>query len=207
MPNIDDKECFESLREIINIGMGSGASVLNMMLNSHIVLKTPLMKFVTRDNLIRELSDNKEDKLAAVKMSYSGEISGDIQLIFTQDSAAQLVAALVGSEAAEEMVEDLGSGALVEMGNVVLNGVMGSVSNALNYTFTYSVPNYLEDTSDSLVKIDSEEDNITILMAKTSFEIQELNIIGNLILYFKDDSIKRILGAIRKMIEELLDDE
>ncbi len=207
MQNIDNEECFESLREIVNIGMGSGASVLNMMLNSHISLKIPIMKFVSRDELIYELSDSKEDKLAAVNMSYSGEVSGDIQLIFTQDSAVQLVAALVGPEAAEDMVEDIGAGALVEMGNVVLNGVMGSVSNVLGFTFTYSVPNYLEDIAEALVKSDVDNNDTTMLMAKTNFEIQEFNIMGNLILYFKYDSVKRLLLAIRNMIEELSRDD
>lgn len=203
MLNIQNKKNLESLHEIINVGIGRGASVLNMMLNSHIVLQVPDLKFVNRDELICELSDNKEDKLTAVDMKYSGEISGDIQLIFTKKSAAQLVTALVGSEFVDDMIEEMGEGALVEMGNVVLNGVMGSISNTLKYTFTYSVPNYMEETVETLVKIDTKGSDPTILMAKTSFEIQEFAISGNLVLYFQDDSVKRLLESVQKLIEEL----
>lgn len=198
-----NEQCIEIIREMINIGMGNGASILNMMLNSHIVLQVPDIKFVNRNELLSELSDNRQDKLTAVSMGYTGEISGDVQLIFNRDSAVQLVTVLVGEDAADDMVEDLGAGALVEMGNVVLNGVMGSMSNMLKFTLSYSVPGYIEDTAENLVMVKIDDNDASILMAKTSFEIKEFNITGNLVLFFKDDSVSILLEAIRSLIEDL----
>lgn len=198
-----NEQCIASIREMINVGMGNGASVLNMMLNSHIVLQVPDIKFVNRNELLSELSDNRQEKLTAVNMGYTGEISGDVQLIFNRDSAVQLVTVLVGEDAAEDMVEELGAGALVEMGNVVLNGVMGSISNMLKFTLSYSVPGYIEDAAENLVMVEIDDNDNSILMAKTSFEIKEFNITGNLVLFFKDDSVSKLLEAVRSLVEDL----
>ncbi len=193
----------ESIREMINIGMGNGASILNMMLNSNIVLQVPDIKFVNRNELLGELSNNKQEKLTAVNMGYTGEISGDVQLIFNRDSAVHLVTVLVGEDAADDMVEDLGTGVLVEMGNVVLNGVMGSISNMLKFTLSYSIPGYIEDTAENLVMVKIDDNDASILMAKTSFEIKEFNITGNLVLFFKDDSVSKLLEAIHSLLENI----
>lgn len=198
-----NEQCIESIREMINIGMGNGASVLNMMLNSHIILQVPDIKFVNRNELLSELSDNRQEKLTAVNMGYTGEISGDVQLIFNRDSAIQLVTVLVGEDAAGDMVEELGAGALVEMGNVVLNGVMGSMSNMLKFTLSYTVPGYIEDAAENLVMVEIDDNDTSILMAKTSFEIKEFNITGNLVLFFKDDSVTKLLEAVRALVEGL----
>lgn len=198
-----NEQCIESIREMINIGMGNGASVLNMMLNSHIVLQVPDIKFVNGNELLHELSDDRDDKLTAVNMGYTGEISGDVQLIFNRDSAVQLVTVLVGEDAAEDMVEELGAGALVEMGNVVLNGVMGSISNMLEFTLSYSVPDYIEDIAENIVMLENNDNDTSILMAKTKFEIKEFNITGNLVLFFKDDSVSKLLEAVQSLVEGL----
>lgn len=194
----------ESLHEIINVGIGRGASVLNTMLNSHIALQVPDLKFVKRAELIDELSGYKDETLAAVYMRYSGEISGDIYLVFSKKSASQLVTALIGPENIEDIAEEMGAGALVETGNVVLNGVMGSISNTLNYTFAYSVPNYMEATADNLVDSDTDCAALTVLMAKTNFKIQEFDISGGLVLFFKEDSVEKLLLAVEKLIEDLI---
>ena len=203
MVYIKNEQCIESIREMINIGMGNGASVLNMMLNSHIVLQVPDIKFVNGNELLSELSDNRDDKLTAVNMGYTGEISGDVQLIFNRDSAVQLVTVLVGEDAANDMVEELGAGALVEMGNVVLNGVMGSISNMLEFTLSYSVPDYIEDIAENIVMLENNDNDASILMAKTKFEIKEFNITGNLVLFFKDDSVSKLLEAVQSLVEGL----
>ena len=198
-----NEQCIESIREMINIGMGNGASVLNMMLNSHIVLQVPDIKFVNGNELLHELSDDRDDKLTAVNMGYTGEISGDVQLIFNRDSAVQLVTVLVGEDAANDMVEELGAGALIEMGNIVLNGVMGSISNMLEFTLSYSVPDYIEDIAENIVMLENNDNNASILMAKTKFEIKEFNITGNLVLFFKDDSVSKLLEAVQSLVEGL----
>ncbi len=49
-------------------------------------------------------------------------------------------------------MDALRAGTFCEVGNIVLNGVMGSISNMLNFDFDYSVPEYLETNSENFMK-------------------------------------------------------
>ena len=50
----------EALREIINIGVGKSASMLNTMLNSHIILQVPTLKVFNISELNDELKKERE---------------------------------------------------------------------------------------------------------------------------------------------------
>jgi chemotaxis protein CheC len=63
-------------------------------------------------------------------------------------------------------------GALTEVGNIVLSGIMGAMSNLLQQDFEYLLPNYLEDSVDQLLEIQGYHSNHTILLAQNSFNIE-----------------------------------
>ncbi len=186
----------EALRELINIGVGKGASVLNTMLNSHIVLNVPEVKILSNDELINELSVLGDGKLSAIDLKFTGEFSGTAQLLFPSETALIFVNTLVGESPVGMDFDSIKAGTLCEVGNVVLNGVMGSISNILKLRFNYSVPGYFEEKADALIDARVADTDIGILLAKTSFAIKELDITGNVVLFFEVGALVKLILAI-----------
>jgi chemotaxis protein CheC len=190
---INNKQ-IEALRELINIGVGKGASILNTMLSSHIILQVPKLKLLSSSELIEELKRGGEEKLSHVSLKFDGPFSGSAELMFPTETALVLVNTLVGDSPAGMDFDSIKAGTLCEVGNVVLNGVMGSISNFFSSYFTYSVPEFLEDTPENIFSEKVLDDNLTIILAKTRFIIQELDIDGDIILFFE-------VGALTQMME------
>ncbi len=190
----------DALTELINIGVGRGASVLNTMLESHIVLQVPFLRVISYNDLKDEITRHGGEWLATVEMSFRGNFTGSSQLIFSTESASKLVAAMVGEEPINMDMDEIRGGTLCEVGNIVLNGVMGSISNMLKFDFSYSVPNFLEENADNLFAPDQKKTEMSILLARTSFQIERLNIDGDVILFFEVASLKILLDSIDTLL-------
>ena len=191
----------DALQEIINIGVGRGASVLNTMLNSHIVLKVPFVDIVSSAKLKNELEGMGGKKFASINMAFKGEFSGNTQLVFPTQSASKLVDVLVGDESglSDMDMDAIRAGTLCEIGNVVLNGIMGTIANIFEISFSYTVPDFFEESIDNLISLNEKNEDRAILLARTSFIVQSLNIDGDIIIFFEVASLNALLSHIDKM--------
>jgi chemotaxis protein CheC len=186
----------DALTELINIGIGRGASVLNTMLRSHIRLQVPFVKVLSTAELRRELQTLGKSQLATVVLPFRGNFSGTAELVFPTESASKLVTAVTG-EAYEDLdFDSLRAGTLCEVGNIVLNGVMGSISNLLQTPFTYFVPSYTEADIDDLLAMRTSDAESAILLARTRFVIEELEVEGDIVLFLGVGSFDTLLTAI-----------
>lgn len=190
----------DAWQELLNIGVGRAASVLNEMLDARIILQIPFIQVLSPENLKQELKGRfNEGYFSAVQLSFTGGFCGTAELVFPTDSASTLVAVLTGEEPGTPDLDAVRIGTLSEVGNIVINGVMGSISNVLKQHMDYKMPVYIEDTIENLITLDSGS-NVTILLAQTRFTIENLQIIGDIILIFEVNSFDGLLEAINQEI-------
>ena len=189
-------EQIDVLKELINIGVGRAAGMLNDMLQSRVVLQVPYVKIFSPKTLREEMDKLGGDKLSTVRLTFKGPFSGIASLVFPPDSAAKLVDVLTGEEPATPDLDSIRIGTLTEVGNIILNGVMGSIGNVLEKHINYSVPTYIEDSIESLLLSDQIEPGTTILLAHTRFSIEQLQIEGDIILLFEVGAFDALLAAI-----------
>lgn len=193
-------ERLDALQEFINIGVGRAGAILNEMLSTHIMLNVPTVKVFHVSELRDELAArfNWKHQFAAVQLGFSGTFSGMTELLFPTDSACTLVSLLTGEEPNSPDLDAVKIGTLTEVGNIVINGVMGSIGNILRKPISYSLPNYAEDTIENLLlserTITSAE--AVFLLAQARFEIAQLEIIGDIILIFEMISFDALLEVI-----------
>ena len=137
--------------------------------------------------------------ISAVELSFEGNISGAAQLLFPTETASSLVSILVEDEDEDDVDMDaLRAGTFCEVGNIVLNGVMGSISNILGFSFEYSVPEYIETHSDDYMKDQGMQESSHVLLARTRFSIDELNIEGDIALFLQISAIHKLLDSIEE---------
>ncbi len=189
----------DALQELVNIGIGQAAGVLNDMIDSPIRLQIPYLQILTPIDVEEELEQHLNgEPIAAVQLKFTGSFGGIAQLVFPTNSAALLVTMLTGEEGTHDL-DSVKIGTLSEVGNIVINGVMGAISNVLQQRLNYSIPTYSEGTIASLLISGGLATDTVVLLAQTSFMIERLHIEGDIILIFNVNSFDTLLTAINQL--------
>jgi chemotaxis protein CheC len=197
------QEMIDVLQELINIGIGRAAGMLNEMLDTHVILQVPIIRILSQNDLERELGAISRNTLSAVQMGFKGSFSGNALLLFPPDSANNLVSVLTGEDSVEDDMDSIRMGTLTEIGNIVINGVMGSISNAIEKQLSYSVPSYLEGPLLNMLQQNNEDaPTDTIILARTHFIIKEHFIYGDVILFFEVGSFDALMESVELLIEK-----
>ncbi|MBT3878641.1 MAG: chemotaxis protein CheC [Candidatus Scalindua sp.] len=186
----------DTLREVVNIGIGKAASILNGMLESHIELEVPSIIMFDPENPGEELPDVSCNDLSSVQLDFHGPFSGSSALVFPSESVGKLVTALTGEEPGSEGFDEETTGTLYEVGNILINAVMGSIANLLAVQIDFLPPNYKEGKFSDLIKLKDSKEDLASLLIRANFNVQEPLISGNIFLVFELDSFGELLTAI-----------
>jgi chemotaxis protein CheC len=186
----------DALTEVINIGVGRASGILNDMLRAHILLSVPTIRVFAYGELKNEINGMSDQNSALVQMKFKGPFSGTATLVFPSESASKLVDMVVGELSATSDMDTIRIGTLTEVGNIVLNGVIGSLANMLKLKVNYSIPAYQDNNLVSMISGASSGNNNVILMAHTNFKVESQLIEGNIILIFEVGTFENLLSAI-----------
>ena len=190
----------DALQELVNIGIGQAAGILNDMIESPIRLQIPYLQVLSPADVQEELELHLNgEQISAVQLKFTGSFGGIAQLVFPTNSAAMLVTMLTGEEVGTHDLDSVKIGTLSEVGNIVINGVMGAISNVLQQRLNYSIPNYMEGTIATLLTSGGVGTDTVVLLAQTRFIIERLHVEGDIILIFNVNSFDTLLAAINQL--------
>lgn len=189
----------DALRELINIGMGNTSGTLNELLDSHIKLNVPSLTVLSPSSPETEkiIKDLPHKKIIMTSLDFINSFSGKASLTFSPESADNLVALLTGESAEDKNFTKTRRETLTEVGNIVLNSIMGTISNILKENLEYRIPEYSETKGSALISSDFISSGHDILMAITSFQAEKHDIKGDIIIIFEPGAIKVLLEAIK----------
>jgi chemotaxis protein CheC len=189
----------DALKELINIGVGRAAAALNEMVKFRVRLEVPFVRVLSPLQFKEEMKDLGDAKMAAVRIGFDGPFSGTAALVIPPDSAVKLVNVLTGEAAGAPDLDPAATETLREVGNIVINGVMGSLGNILKQRLSYSLPAYVENTVKQIFFSEKIGNDTIFLLVRTRFTIQKLEIEGNIILLFTVGAFDALLSAIEAM--------
>ena len=188
----------DSLKEMVNIGVGHAAGVLNAMLNSRVKLHVPVVEMMSHEELQTKIQSMGNGNLSSVRLGFKGPFSGNASLVFPADGAIKLVSILTGSEPGSRDLDAMRVGTLTEVGNIVLNGVMGAIGNELKLHVFYSVPIYVDNPFEVILSISQAEVDAYVVWVQTSFTLETESIAGDIILVFDVGSLDLLLEAVNR---------
>ena len=194
----------DALREMINIGVGRAAGILNAMLRSHIILRLPEVGVLSKAEVEAKASQYGAEVFAAVRLGFRGPFAGNASLVFPEDSAAKLVVMLTEGEAGLSDDNDLDSiriGTLTEVGNIVLNSVMGAIGNDLKQHIFYSVPTFQEESLHKMLADSTPDADSNVVWVQTQFSVEDHQIDGDIILVFEMGSLDLLLNAVNRQLQ------
>lgn len=187
----------DALLEIINIGIGKGANVLNQIVKHHVTLEVPSLEIFDQQDFLQFLNEWKNEDYAAVEMEFKSTFSGFGLLIFPTEKATTLVHLFVRELQQKDDIEILNISALTEIGNIVINSIFSTLSEQFNIEFKYSIPEYRSGEIHEIIKFSNDQKNGNIiLLCKTSFQVIDLDIEGKLILIFEIRTFNELLSMI-----------
>lgn len=192
-----DTDSVDAIRELINIGVGRAAGLLNEMTGTHIQLKVPEVRILRYADLTGEKQVLDHDHFSAVTLKFEGSFSGISMLVFPPESAAILITALSGEKIEAPELDALRVETLNEVGNIVNNAVMGSITNVLNERLTYSMPTYHEGSIAEILRTGRRGQYEWVILAISQFDLSDLHVVGNILMIFEIGSLDSLVRKLR----------
>ncbi len=188
------------LRELINIGIGQAAGVLNQMTRTHIRLSVPELLILTPETVpVHCLLADVSQLVSAIELPFQGPFTGMAVLAFPIASAGRLVSIVVGEESPSGVdMDSLRLATLQEIGNIVLNGVMGSLGNILGHHLDYLPVEYFEDSFEHLIQ-SIHADQTMVLFIRAHFDLEGGTIGGDILIFFRLGSFDILVRSIESM--------
>ena len=193
-----DEKYIDIIREMVNIGVGQAADTLNQIINSHIALHVPVVKVIEFSNLHKELHELVAENNASINLNFAKGLNGSAKLIFPTNSATKLVKLFVGDlyeNDEDTSLDELRISALTEIGNVIINTIIGTISNELGIEITYTVPEYEEEIINEYSPENGEREYM-ILLCQANFMAKEVDISGNLVIFFNIDHFNEFIKIL-----------
>ncbi len=203
------------LREIMNLHIGEAAAILSEMVDRRIVLAVPEIKLIRlgqNANEVREgLRDVFDGQVVSSSLSFGDDFSGRAYFVFPSRQARSLVALCLGQSPAEAPVNadlpfmDDDVDVVREIGNVILNSIIGGFSNILELRLNYSLPevevfdfNSAENTSHNLT-------GMHLLIIRASFLVEKDTVEGAVLIVFSLRSIEMLKAKMAALLLANLD--
>lgn len=193
------KDQLDSLTELINIGVGRAAKALNDLTESHIILRVPRIEIYNYTELDKIAERFGQGPVAAVLQGFHGKYTGRAALIFPPEAALNLVIGITGEEPEATDLDAIQSGTLSEVGNIVINALIGTIGNLLQNRLDFDLSEYKRDVISNLFtdsKYHSEQS--FVLLSEVHFLIKKMDISGHILLSFDIESLDTLFDLIEQ---------
>lgn len=192
------------LTELVNMAVGQAASVLNTLLENHISLQVPSIHITSAADLInlKVIKELKGKSFSSVRLDFEGIISGSASLIFSKEDSSKLISILAcDADLANEDIDELHESTILEVGNIVINSLIGSICNLLDGHVDYDIPEFQIINLDTVMQTADQNSDLLVLLTHTQFCIDKIKANGNILLYFNPETFKHLLVALNKMMD------
>ena len=195
----------DTISELINIGVGRAASSLSEMVDQPVELTVPRITFVERFS-DTDLARAPTEVVSAVSQTFDGPFKGEAMLVFPEERSLELVRSLLKVDVPLDTLTDLEQEALMEVGNIILNACLGSISNVLGEPINCSMPSFRKRESRSLLDDgDLGTGSKPVLMIlHVQFMLRQNDIDGYVLFVMDLDSIQMLRELVRRFIANSL---
>jgi len=195
-----DQKQRDAITEIVNIGVGKGSATLSSMIDSEIILNVPYVNVISFEELLKEFDEISSQKIHAIELKFHGEFEGISNIILPSKSANRLASVVTQEPEDSESFKEMKNGILIELGNIILNAVMGAFGNILDVPFEYKTPQSFEGKIHRLYEKLDKNKYTQILLCKTNFTIKGKAIEGEILIIYEINSFNKLKGLLDTMI-------
>jgi chemotaxis protein CheC len=188
----------DSIGELINMGVGMAASSLSKMTHEEVLLSVPSVEVVDRRQATQYVEERVSNRLTAVRERFTGGFAGDAWLLFPEKKSLELVRTLLSDDVPLDMMTELEQGALVEVGNIILNACLGTFADSLKIEMATELPEFFEGSSAEFFSTNKPEDveEDVVLFISIDFTLQGQDIGGYVTFVLGLNSLNRLTAHV-----------
>lgn len=201
MENKAERE--DILKELFNMSVGKSASLLSEIINKKIMLNVPDLKIIDLNGEIIEidyyLPQVLQGTIMVSSIEFKDELRGKASLIFPADKMRRFINLCINEN--DQNVDnmnftDVDFDIIKEIGNIVLNSVIGEIGNYLRLKLSYTISEVLLfNKSDFKESLTNKEYN-HILILYITFKIGGSEIAGAIIINLTLNSLSELLNKV-----------
>lgn len=191
-----DPDEADSIAELFNIGMGQSAAALSEMIGEEVQLSVPALTVSSRSRIARELGPDFAARVCAVQGAFSGPFTGEALLIFPERGTLALVGRVMPVDPAASAPGADELDALTEIGNIILNGCLASLSNLVESEIAGALPCYC--TGQPAEVIGSADDPVLFVRIEVALASGDAR--GQVLFLLNISSLDGFREAIRKAL-------
>jgi len=199
----------DALTELANMGVGRAAANLSRMVGEPVQLSVPSINLINGEDVAPRLAGHVRSTFVAVQENFNGAFSGRALLLFPEARSLELVRAVVGPGTSLEEVADLEQEALAEVGNVILNGFLGTIANLLRQRIHTSLPEVLRGRAKALFHISDadRQSDVAVLFLTVDFVVRSRGIQGYIAVVMSFASLVSLQALVQEFIERISGEE
>lgn len=193
----------DALTEIANIGVGRAAASLSELTKRAVTIAVPCVELVDLDYL-RNAGGVENQVTVRVSQGFTGEVSGCAIMALNRNGAMRLAELLLGYSEEDNAFDETEQAALLEIGNILINGIVGNLMNHLQEEVDYELPQIQLRGITSFVDLLSdvvEPKKQRVLLMKASLSIHEEMINGYVLLVFHDDELQTLFAKLEDLVQ------
>jgi len=192
----------DALVEVFNLGVGQAASALSQLAGEPVLLTVPKVELLSKQAVLDQFGGAIEQRISAVRQSFEGALCTEALLIFPVAQSLRLVQIMVGENLPLEDLGEMEQEALAEIGNILLNSVLATVSNQFELALEGSLPE-VELGAVSEVLLAAHDIGQPLLSLQVRFEIASKRIEGYLVFVLDVCSAAMLKSKLAALIERL----
>lgn len=202
---------YDILKELFNISVGKAASLLSEIIDKKILLDVPRVEVLDIENKDKRLTDylpkDIDGALMVSSISFEEKLNGRANLIFPADKMRTFINLCSEEQESDKYYEtnftDVDFDIIKEVGNIILNSIIGEVGNNLNLNLNYSLPEVkVYSKIDFSKDIENNEFN-NILLLHINFVIDSIEIEGAIVVDLTMNSMKELMDNLDRIEENL----
>jgi chemotaxis protein CheC len=191
----------DALTELVNLGVSRAALSLRELVGEQVFLSVPSVLVLSKPEAAESIRGPSGRDLIAVRQAFDGEFSGRALLIFPEANSLELVRAVAGDHLSLRDIAELEDEALAEIGNIILNGCMGTISNLLQRNLTMSLPEILRGQGHDFFDLSKPAVEDVVLFIRINFSLQGREISGYVALVMDLPSLASLKRLVAAFIE------
>lgn len=211
MISMNDKT-YDILKELFNISVGSAASLLSEIIDKKILLNVPDIEILHLEDgkckINQYLPKVLEGTLMVSSISFQNQLNGEANLIFPANRMRTFINLCLhnkedlGQQYVNEFT-DIDFDIIKEVGNIILNFIIGQIGNYLNINLNYSLPEVKIFNQIDFEKDIRNKEYAYMLMLYITFIIDDVEIKGAIILNLTLNSLTKLINKISVLEDQL----
>jgi chemotaxis protein CheC len=193
----------DALGEAFNMALGEAAASFADLVQEEITLSVPSVDLLARQELAERLAalelPGLAERLTAISQNFHSQdrlLNTEALLLFGEQGSLEIVRRMLGQhDMPLEHITELEQDALGEVGNIIINSCMNTLSGIFGTEMIGSLPDVLQASADNL--FDGHQAGQVVLMVRIGMGLQSHDIAGYVLFLMDLPSLDQVIRKVR----------